>query len=36
MFSYIKKEIDEGTVLLEWDKAKGKPPVPLLKDKYAS
>ena len=36
MFSYIKKQIDEGTILLEWDKSKGKPPVPLLKDKYAA
>jgi DNA polymerase I len=36
MYDYIKKEIDEGTILLEWDKSKGEPPVPLLKEKYAS
>jgi hypothetical protein len=36
MYDYIKKEIDEGKVLLEWDKSKGTPPVPLLKDKFAS
>ena len=31
MFDYIRKEIDEGTILLEWDKSKGDPPHPLLK-----
>lgn len=36
MFDYIKKDIQEKKVLLEWDKSKGVPPVPLLKDKYAS
>lgn len=36
MFPNIKKEVDEGKVLLEWDKSKGAPPAPLLKDKYAS
>ena len=36
MFDYIKKDIDNNQVLLEWDKSKGDPPAPLLKDKYAS
>jgi DNA polymerase I len=36
MFPYIKKDVEDGNILLEWDKSKGKPPVPLLKDKYAS
>lgn len=36
MFDYIKKDIQEGKVLLEWDKSQGDAPVPLLKDKYAS
>ena len=36
MFPHIKKEVDEGRVLLEWDHSKGKPPVPLIKDKFAS
>lgn len=36
MFDYIKKDIDEGKVLLEWDKSKGEAPAPLLKEKYAA
>ena len=36
MFDYIQKDVDEGKVLLEWDSSKGKPPVPLLKEKYAA
>lgn len=36
MYSYIKKEIEDGTILLEWDKSKGPAPVPLLKEKYAA
>lgn len=36
MYNYIKKDIEQGNILLEWDKSKGKPPVPLLKDKYAA
>lgn len=36
MYDYIRKEIDEGTILLEWDKSKGPAPVPLLKEKYAA
>jgi DNA polymerase-1 len=36
MYANIKKEVEEGKVLLEWDKTKGQPPVPLIKDKYAA
>lgn len=37
MYSYIKDAIANGHVLLEWDYSKGtKPPVPLVKDKFAS
>lgn len=36
MYEEIAKEIEKGQVLLEWDYSKGKPPVPLLKEKYAS
>ena len=36
MYPHIKKEVDEGKVLLEWDKSKGQAPVPLIKDKYAA
>lgn len=36
MYDYIRKDLETGAVLLEWDKSKGTPPVPLLKDKYAS
>lgn len=31
MFDYIKKDIEEKKVLLEWDKSKGAAPAPLLK-----
>ncbi len=36
MYDYIRKDIEEGKILLEWDKSKGPAPVPLLKDKYAN
>lgn len=36
MYPQIKKEVDEGKVLLEWDKSKGAAPAPLIKDKYAA
>ena len=37
MYDYIQEAIAKGQVLLEWDYSKGeKPPVPLVKDKYAS
>lgn len=36
MYPHIKKEVEEGKVLLEWDYSKGKPPVPLIKDKFGS
>lgn len=31
MYPHVKKAVDEGKVLLEWDKRKGKAPAPLLK-----
>ena len=31
MYDYIKRDIEEGKVLLEWDKSKGPSPVPLVK-----
>ena len=36
MFPKIREEIEQGKLLLEWDKKKGAPPFPLLKDKYAA
>ena len=36
MYPNIKKEIEEGKLLLEWDKSKGEAPAPLLKVKYAA
>ena len=36
MFDYIRKKVDSGEVLLEWDSTKGKAPKPLLKDEFAS
>lgn len=36
MYPEIKAAVDRGDVLLEWDSSKGKPPVPLLKEKYSS
>ena len=35
MYPEIKKEVEDGTLLLEWDKDKGEAPFPLLKEKYA-
>ena len=35
MYSEIQDDIDKGQCLLEWDYSKGKPPVPLIKDKYS-
>jgi DNA polymerase-1 len=35
MYPDIKKEVEEGKLLLEWDKKNGPPPVPLLKEKYS-
>jgi len=35
MYDYIKKDIADGTCLLEWDHSKGQAPVPLVKEKYA-
>jgi DNA polymerase I len=36
MFDYVKKKLDDGEVLLEWDYSQGKPPKPLLKDEFGS
>ena len=36
MFPNIKREIDEGKLLLEWDNSKGPAPAELLKNKYTS
>ena len=36
MYAHLRKEIDEGKLLLEWDSSKGPAPVPLLKEKYAA
>jgi len=36
MFDHVKKAVDDGEVLLEWDYSKGDPPKPLLKDEFAS
>ena len=36
MFDDVKRKVDDGDVLLEWDYSKGEPPKPLLKDEYAS
>ena len=36
MYSHVKKAIDEGKVLLEWDSSKGKAPLPLLKDEFGT
>lgn len=36
LFYVIEKDFDIEQILLEWDKKDGEPPVPLLKDRYAS
>lgn len=36
MFDYVRKALDDGTCLLEWDYSQGDPPKPLLKDMFAS
>ena len=36
MFDYIKRKVDDGEVLFEWDYSKGDPPKPMLKDEYGS
>jgi DNA polymerase-1 len=36
MFDHVKKSLDDGEVLLEWDYSKGNPPKPLLKDEFGS
>jgi DNA polymerase-1 len=38
MYSHVRKAVEEGKVLLEWDRQPGeeKPPIPLLKDVFAT
>lgn len=38
MYDHIKKAVDQGDCLLEWDEneGKGEPPVPLLKDMFSA
>jgi DNA polymerase-1 len=36
MYPEIQKELEAGQLLLEWDNSKGKPPFPLLKDKFSN
>ena len=36
MFDYVKKAVDSGEVLLEWDYSQGECPKPLVKDQFAS
>jgi DNA polymerase-1 len=36
MYPHVRQAIDEGKVLLEWDGAKGKAPLPLLKDEFGT
>ncbi|XP_049849216.1 uncharacterized protein LOC126318245 [Schistocerca gregaria] len=35
MYPHIRKAVERGEVLLEWDMKDGKPPLPLIKDAYA-
>mmetsp|Transcript_36196 Transcript_36196/g.34234 ORF Transcript_36196/g.34234 Transcript_36196/m.34234 type:complete len:946 (-) Transcript_36196:18-2855(-) len=36
MYPHVKRAVENGEVLLEWDYSKGQPTVPLVKDTYAS
>lgn len=36
MYPEIQKELDDESLLLEWDYSKGQPPAPLLKEKYSN
>ena len=36
MYPDIQKELETGSVLLEWDYSKGEPPAPLLKEKFSN
>ena len=36
MYPEIQKELQTGSVLLEWDYSKGEPPAPLLKEKFSN
>ncbi len=35
MYPHIADAVSRGDVILEWDKTRGAPPAPLLKDVYA-
>merc|ERR1719198_165754 len=36
MFDHVRKAVDDGECLLDWDYSKGDPPAPLLKDLFGS
>jgi len=36
MFDHVRRAVEQGDCLLEWDYRKGKPPAPLLKDVFGS
>jgi len=36
MYPELRKRVEEGKLLLEWDSSKGNPPAPLLKDECAA
>jgi DNA polymerase-1 len=36
MYPHVRKAVENGDVLLEWDYSKGQPTVPLVKDTFAS
>ena len=38
MYSHVRKAVEEGKILLEWDPqpGEGKPSIPLLKDVFAT
>mmetsp|Transcript_4739 Transcript_4739/g.15387 ORF Transcript_4739/g.15387 Transcript_4739/m.15387 type:complete len:578 (-) Transcript_4739:131-1864(-) len=36
MFDHVRRAVEEGTCLLDWDYSQGEPPTPLLKDLFGS
>jgi len=36
MFEHVRRAVEHGDVLLEWDHSKGEPPAPLLKDVFGA
>lgn len=36
MYPEIQNDLNNGSVILEWDYSKGNPPAPLLKEKYSN